>query len=356
MDATGTARGADDILAIPAEWPERLFTGVDAIEAEYRNLAKRWHPDANRSAPEAAAVFSHIGALHREADRRAKSGIWRTPGEIRFVSLAGPMFRMRYRRHRRITIGDLYAGSSNLTFSVERDHADLFENARRTLTGLRYADRKMEAEFSRYVPSVVKTFETADRLVMVVSSTDDLVFLDDLVAHFGGALNPRHAAWVVSSLLNIVAWLGWSGRSHGAIQPDTVMVSPRYHSAVMAGGWFHSVPFGAALLPSPEFAVRHGRAAIGPDKRATPRLDLELVRAVGRAALGDPNGTRLLNDPTIPRPMAEWLVLPSPDDAVADYRSWEGIREASFGARRFIEMDVDIDALTRTRETDDGQQ
>ena len=39
MDATGTALGADDILAIPAEWPERLFTGAQAVEAEYRLLA-----------------------------------------------------------------------------------------------------------------------------------------------------------------------------------------------------------------------------------------------------------------------------------------------------------------------------
>lgn len=356
MDATARPLGADDILAIPGDWPERLFTASDAVTVEYRSLAKRWHPDANRTDPAAASVFAHLTTLHAEAERRAGAGLWRTPGEIRFTSLEGRSFRLRYRRSRRIEIGDLYLGSSHMAFAVERDHADLFENARRTLAGLRYADGAMEAEFSRYVPTVATTFETADRLVMVAKVTDDLVLLDDLVAHFGGALDPRHAAWVISSLANIATWLGWSGRAHGAIQPDTVMVSPRHHSAVIAGGWFHSVPFGAALLPSPEFAVRHGASAIGPDKRATRRLDLELVRAVGRAALGDPNGTRLLNDPTVPRPMAEWLVLPSPDDAFADYRSWEGAREASFGARRYIEMDVDVDALIRTRETSDGQR
>ena len=356
MDATTTALRADDILAIPEDWPERLFTDAEAVTAEFRCLAKRWHPDANRSDPAAALVFGHLVALHGEAERRAGAGIWRTPGEIRFTSLEGRTFRMRYRRRRRIEIGELFVGSSHMAFAVDRDHADLFENARRTLTELRYADRAMEAEFSRYVPAVEWTFETADRLVMVANVTDDLVLLDDLVAHFGGAIDPRHAAWVISSLANIVTWLGWSGRTHGAIQPDTVMVSTRHHSAVIAGGWFHSVPFGAVLTPSPDFAVRHGAPAVGPDKRATPRLDLELVRAVGRAALGDPNGTRLLNDPTVPRPMAEWLVLPSPDDAFADYRSWESAREASFGARRYIEMDVDVDALIRTRETSDGQR
>ena len=48
--------------------------------------------------------------------------------------------------------------------------------------------------------------------------------------------------------------------------------------------------------------------------------------------------------------MAEWLVLPPADDAFQDYRSWERAREASFGARRFVEMDVDVDALIRQRE------
>lgn len=351
MDATApAAASADEILAIPKEWPERLFTAAGAVEAEWRTLAKRWHPDRNPDDPQAGLVFRHLGDLHREAGRRIDGGVWRTPGSARFEALDGRVFSMRYRRHRSFAIGDLYAGRTNTVFAVERDHADLFENARRTLTALRYADGAMEAEFSRYVPRIVDTFETADRLVMAVASTEDLLLLDDLVAHFGGALESRAAAWIVSALSNLACWLGWSGLAHGAIAPDTVMVSPRHHSVVLAGGWFHSVPFGAALLPSPEFAVRHGRPAVGPDKRATPRLDLELVRAVGRAALGDPNGTRLLTDPAVPRPMAEWLVLPPADDAFQDYRSWERAREASFGARRFVAMDVDVDAVIRQRE------
>lgn len=351
MTATAPqAASAAEILAIPKEWPERLFSSAVAIEAEWRALAKRWHPDRNTDDPQAGHVFRHIGDLRREAERRAEGGLWRTPGAVRFEALDGRTFTMRFRRHRPFAIGDLYAGRTNTVFAVERDYADLFEDARRTLTSFRYADGAMEAEFSRYVPRLVDTFETGDRLVMAVTSTEDLVLLDDLVAHFGGALEPRAAAWVVSSLSNLACWLGWSGLAHGAIAPDTVMVSPRHHSVVLAGGWFHSVPFGATLMPSPEFAVLHGRPAVGPDKRATPRLDLELVRAVGRAALGDPNGTRLLTDPAVPRPMAEWLMLPPADDAFQDFRSWERAREASFGARRFVEMDVDVDALIRKRE------
>ncbi|GJD90958.1 hypothetical protein BHAOGJBA_4502 [Methylobacterium hispanicum] len=349
MAATETA-SAEEILAVPKEWPERLFSAAATVDTEWRGLAKRWHPDRNPRDPQAGPVFRHLCDLHREAERRIGGGVWRTPGMVRFESLDGRVFSMRYRRCRSMAIGDLYAGRTNIVFAVERDHADLFENARRTLTALRYADGAMEAEFSRNVPRVVESFETADRLVMAVTVSADLVLLDDLAAHFEGALEPRAAAWIVSGLSNIACWLAWSGLAHGAICPDTVMVSPRHHSVVLAGGWFHSVPFGAALLPSPEFAVRHGRAAVGHDKKATPRLDLELVRAVGRAALGDPDGSRLLTDPAVPRPMAEWLVLPPADDAFEDYRSWERAREASFGARRFVEMDVDVDALIRQRE------
>jgi hypothetical protein len=76
------------------------------------------------------------------------------------------------------------------------------------------------------------------------------------------------------------------------------------------------------------------------DGRALPAIDLELIRATGREALGDPVGTRLSRDDAIPRPFAAWLRTPGSGDPVEDYRDWSAVLTESFGARRFVEMPI----------------
>lgn len=52
------------ILAIPAHEPERLFTVPDQIAAEYRILAKRFHPDLPGGD---TGAFAHLAELHADA-------------------------------------------------------------------------------------------------------------------------------------------------------------------------------------------------------------------------------------------------------------------------------------------------
>ena len=77
------------------------------------------------------------------------------------------------------------------------------------------------------------------------------------------------------------------------------------------------------------------------------RSDLELIRATGRELLGDISGIRL-RDPSIPRPMAEWLRYPSAGSALADYRFWREVLIASFGGRRFVRLDVTPEKMYST--------
>ena len=69
------------------------------------------------------------------------------------------------------------------------------------------------------------------------------------------------------------------------------------------------------------------------------------MRLTVREALGDPAGTRLAADRALPRPFADWLLLPSAGDAQADYAGWEKAREASFGPRRFVKWSFDPAAI-----------
>ena len=66
------------------------------------------------------------------------------------------------------------------------------------------------------------------------------------------------------------------------------------------------------------------------------RVDLACIRALGRTVLGDPGGALLRDERILPRPLADWLTLPSSGDALTDYDDWQRALTDAFGPRRFV--------------------
>ena len=56
------------------EEPEDIFT-KDGFDHEYKQLAKLWHPDVNKT-PKATDVFKHIFELHQLAGKKYSAGTW----------------------------------------------------------------------------------------------------------------------------------------------------------------------------------------------------------------------------------------------------------------------------------------
>ena len=114
----------------------------------------------------------------------------------------------------------------------------------------------------------------------------------------------------------------------------------------MARGWWYAAARGARMAALPAPALR----LLPPDmlytKRADPRLDLDLIRGVGRALLGDESGVTLGHDGRVPEPLRRWLRTASGGDAVQEYEYWQRhVLIESFGARRFMPLPVSADAI-----------
>lgn len=328
---------AADILALKPVQARTLFPGdAAAVAARFKCLAKIWHPDTNPHAD--ASVFSHVVMLHGVA--KASDGA--KAGSERILKAAdGRSFRVVYQVRHATDFGETLVGRTRIVHIVPRDFADLAVRA----SGLRprFADDGMKAEFSRFLPRRLEEFETADGFVFVEEKTPDQVLMRDLLAL--APFDPRHAAWMATRLVNIACWLEWAGFAHGAIGPDTLLVSPEFHSVALTGPFLSSRGFGRLLAALPgrtlDCCPRYGVAGADADSR----LDPELVRLTLRECLGDPAGTRLASDPDFPKPFADWLLMPAGKGARADFPAWESARDASFGARRFVKWDVDPAAL-----------
>ena len=331
---------AKQILRIPPSEPERLFPrDAAAAKAAFRHLAGRWHPD-RCAEPRAVEVFQHLRELHKAAEARRRSGLWRGPGRLEIRALDGRSYKLRYLRRHGFELGELYVCRRTLAFVVDKAHEDLFANAERRIAGFPFAGPEMRREAERYLPHPRRTVETSSARILLLDKPEELVLLKDLLAHLGGRLEGRHAAWVISSLLSLACYLDYAGLVHGAIAPDSVFVSPRGHWAALLGGWWYALPGGARFVALPQRSSDLIDARSLALRTADQRADLVLIRALGREILGDPAGARLTAEGRVPPAIANWLRMPSSGSAVDDYRSWQEALSAGYGARRFVELAV----------------
>jgi len=325
------------LLAIPPERSERLFGGsADDIKQAYRLLAMKWHPDRSTD-PDAHAVFQHIGHLYAQAGEPSAPG----SGQLQLTALDGKRYDINYLRCHRFELGSLYVAGTVAAFVVDREHADLVARAERTIAGLDYANDRMRSQVAPHLPAYpfAGAFQTASAYVIVMRKLPDQLLLRDVLNHVGGRLDPRHVAWVVSSLLNLCCYLQYAGIAHNALSPDTCFMSPQAHSVAILGGWWYAAGEGVPMIAAPASTLDWGPHDLLATRRASIRTDLELVRAIGRELLGDIGGSRLAGDGAIPRAMADWLRLPASNDAVDEYRTWRTqVLHDSFGARRFAAL------------------
>ena len=331
---------ASQILAIPPTEPERLFSADPAsLRREFAVLAKCWHPDANRSG-EAAKVMQRVVALRDAARRKDASGEWSAPHVIRIDTTTGNAFVLKVKRRHEFELGEMAVASNRVAFLVEKEHTTLFESGLRRIKEIRYPDARIRGDLAKFMPHVQGVYETAKHHVAILAKPEDVVLLKDLVAHVGGQLAPKHTAWVVSSLLNLACFFEVTGLTHNAIAPETIFVTAKHHSVYVLGGWWYAAPTGSRIELLPEVTYALLPRSIATSKRADIRLDLESIRAVGRTILGDSTGLGLVGREDLPKPMTNFLRLPSSGSAIEDYRAWGKVLKDSFGPRRFMELPI----------------
>ena len=332
---------ADQILTAPLSGRDRLFPGgPEEVRRAFRRLAALWHPDVCKD-PRATEVFSHLVRLRDAAlgSSRPATPVTRTlhTRDGRALGLS-PLSTVP------LDTGELLVGRRSLTWVYRAEAADIAEAAAATIAGFRFADDRMRKQMAPFLPTLDRRIPLADSGEgLVMARHADEVLLADLI-RVKGVVPAEHAAWIGSGLLNIACWLEWAGLVHGAIAPETVLISPETHTVRLMGGWGFATKAGArpTALPGRTLALAPRLAVKG--EVVDPRLDLELIRRTLRETLGDPTGAALLRGGA-PEPIGRWLVMPPEAEATRDYAAWLATVERVWGKRRFVRWDLTPDSV-----------
>jgi hypothetical protein len=331
-----TTLTGSQILGIPVSEPERLFGRPEMVEPGYKALARLWHPDKGGDAD----IFAYINILHDQAKHLIGADTWHTPGQLTFKA-AGKTYHLHYFKSFDFEMGKAYMSQTRITYVIPKENADLVANAREIIKGIEYPDDETRRVMVRYLPKIVDEYETADSILLMIDKPADLIRMRDLLEYFGGKIDPRHVAWMISRMLHHASFLELVNIAHNDFSLDTLFVCPEHHTVCILGGWWYATKIGKKPIALPQRTINFGPSELITKKKAMLGTDPELARLTGRELLGDTSGIRLTLDPNIPPPIVEWLRISGRGSALQDYTHWrEKILSGSYGPRKFVKMEV----------------
>ncbi|MGZ8924471.1 MAG: hypothetical protein ACXW2E_01175 [Nitrososphaeraceae archaeon] len=330
--------------------PEKIFS-VKTFKQDSQALLQKWHPDKSKDS-RATEVFIHLSSLIKDAKEKIHSNAWNGPNELIFTNIdpatENKTYSFSYLKYHNIQIGKMYIAKKYLMYVIDADYEDLYNNYLYMISKVSYNDKKMEDQFKPQLPKLIINLKSDIGFVIIVEKTEDLVLLKDLIDYMpDNKLDPKHVAWIMSTLCNLACFLELNNIAHNAITSSTFWVTPKYHSGVLLGGWWYARSNNTKLLALPADVIPLLSSNIKEDKKAKTVYDRMLIKSIGIECLGDSTklGSMLLKDPNIPKPFISWLKNPSNGSAVDEYKKWCSSRDLSFGERKFIHLDVDINQI-----------
>ena len=329
----------DQILGIEEYEPEKLFSGPDKISLEYRELAKKFHPDNLVTGDE--DTFQHLYALKEKASHKVTAGEWHIPGLLELSGKDGKTYRVRYLKEFNFGLGRAFIANSFVAYLFDPMFEDQANHAYKVIPNFPYPHPAVKQEMEFRLTKIKQRVVTTKGILLLLEKPNDTIRLVDLVDHFKGSIDPKHTAWILTRLYSICCYLEKVGLTHNDISLDTVFVQPANHTAHLIGGWWFSSKIGTKMQKKQSGrTVAFAPRSVVTSKIADIKTDLELVRLTGRELLGDDSGSKLINNTTIPKPLVNWLRLASTGSAESDYKLWEDCLIQSFGARRFVKLEV----------------
>lgn len=314
--------------------------GEDKVKSKYKELAKEWHPDTNDN-PDALNVFTKITELYNQSLELLANGQWEKTNYILISKDNGKKIALNYNTYFDFELGTCYVTKTKIVYVLGNDKEKYFDNAIQRISSLRYKDKKMEDDLSRFFPKIYQTFKTNNgEYVIVFDKTEDVYPLKNVYEYFGERIDDRHVAWIISRLCNLTCYLNFSGLVHNGININNCFISPKNHSIILIGGWWYTTKEGENMIGTTKDIFSIMSVSSKGSKRSSPLTDLESVKLLGRQLLGETNCRKLSLDSSLPKPFINYLIGGSCSNSYEEFAKWDKALEDSYGRRKFINMEI----------------
>lgn len=330
------------------ENPTVLFTGTsDEIHAKYRTLCKIWHPDINPGNTLAIDVFKHIGDLYKKAINmlNINGGITLEENTI-FLKRTdnNKTVKIKYILKTEFELGLMYISKTIITYIIDSNHEVLFDNAIKTLKYIQNINNPdLKEQFKLSITEYLDSFKTIDnKLVLICKKEKDEIFLPQVLNYFNNKIDPKHVAWIMSRLYNMVCYLDHNKICNNGLLTNSFVINPKLHTCRVIGGWWYSVRINQKMIGCPIEVYNLLSDITKENKLGNIKTDLDSIRLIGRELLGDKYGSTLRISKIAPEPMLTSLMMPSTKSPIEEFKQWDITLTNSFGKRKYINMEITL--------------
>jgi hypothetical protein len=318
--------------------PADLFVfNSDETKSRWNHLRSLWHPDRHDDKDLANQVFIKVKTLYETALKHISAGLWGS-GTIAVFAGKTSDYSMMYLRQNDIEgFGTQYVGRNEILYDVPDSNEDLIKVWVENHKALRVTEPALNKEFHDQFQAVPLVVEYLNGLLVNIKKPPEYLNLAHVLAN--GPLDPKHVAWIMSRLLSLGCLMEYRNIPNLAITPQSIFIDPAQHSVILLHGWQYAKKFYEKAVAAPRKVLRQC-----PDLAVTEEpkpIDMLIqIKAVGRECLGDPIGVNLHKLAHVPKPLTTWLNIRPNKTCKSEFNAWEGVKKASFGLPRFIELNL----------------
>ncbi|SFX35377.1 J domain-containing protein [Ruminococcus sp. XPD3002] len=305
---------------------------ISLAQPIYMALMLKYHPDrcSDPRAPEASAVINEMfGKLKKAHSLQEK--LFRCGSQV-----IGIKYLMAVTQE----YGVEYVGENAVWLLIKDDLADCFtrSEARTDLFFREYLPQQILAQAEVFLPFVTKVIDTEEGLLVETCKRKGELPLSRVLDFYGGKLDSRHAAWIISRLLGICCYAEARGIVWNCLAEENLFIDPAEHTVRVGGGWWFAAREGSRMIGAQSAVYACLSSLTKTDGTARHITDLECVKAIARRILPD----------DAPKAVIDYAESVCSSSAFEEMEKWEQVITDGFGGRKFTHMNVRLPDISES--------
>ncbi|MBU0666390.1 MAG: protein kinase [Nanoarchaeota archaeon] len=204
------------------------------IEAAYKTLIKKYHPDKNKGDERIAKTLNEAKTILLNDNKRKGYDKERQTFEGKIINNYQILERITEGRY-----GDIYKGEHLILKSpvcikhcknISPQDTDLFFSEAKVMWNLRHYGVPIVRDFFKFedgTPGIVMSYINGPTLEKIVEKNKQL--------------DPEHVMWIAERTANILKYLHYNGVIHGDVKPANIIIQPENHMLVLVDYGFASI-------------------------------------------------------------------------------------------------------------------
>lgn len=252
-------------------------------------------------------MLEYLAAMSdKDTGSKDIEAIFTMADKVHFVTKTGDNIDIKYIYESTLEDVTMYSARNTVAYVFGPHRKAFVDRTYKAVNSIDYPQADMK-NLKGCIPTFLGRYDLSDDSTLLVCSKPEHLLPLPLFAN----LHYNHVAWIISRLENIACLLGYNGKVHGLINPDTIFINPQTHEASLLGGWWNLADMD-----------KHNSAT-----------DLYAIRKTASMILGDAKSS-------IPKMFIEFLDGTPQSDAFKDFTEWDRVIEEGLGGRRFHKLTI----------------